>query len=310
MTERLPTHPQHSHAERNRLVVALDRSASMSYDGKLARAKQLAAESLSALEDEGVFSVISFDHLTEVLIPNSPKERLAGFLDTLGKVSDRGNTNMGLALKTAAGLLEDEGGRILVLSDGRANVALNGAGSEGDETVEREILEMARELSGKGVVISAIALGGDALLSFLEKPVEITGGSFAIDVNGTLDQHLNPAETEVVVHSMPEELPAGKPTWAKELDTRHVTVASSELCAESERSGTSLVVNRENGRRAQVSLLSIENSVLDPYRKRVSKTAGEVMDSSAILIDATYRRALRVKVGQTLSLLMWDQPNV
>jgi Mg-chelatase subunit ChlD len=304
MTEGSDRHPQSSHAESNRLVVMLDRSASMSYDGKLPRAKQLATERLGTLRDEDAFSVVAFDHLAEVLIPVSLKDGLAGLTNALGKVSDRGNTNIGLALKTAADLLKGEGGQVLILSDGRANTALNGAGSEGNATVEREILEMARGLSGKEVVISAIALGEDALLSFLEKPVEITGGNFAIDVNGTLNQHLNPAEREVVVHSLPEELPAGKPTWARELNTKHVTVTSAELCAEFERSRISLVVNRENEKRARVSLLSIEDPVLDPYRKRAPKTAGEVMSSSAILIDATYRRALGIKVGQTLSLLM------
>jgi hypothetical protein len=303
MIERFSIDSQHSHTGSNRLVVALDRSASMSYDGKLARAKQLVVESLSALKDEGTFSVISFDHLTEILVAASPKEGVIDLTNALGRVSDRGNTNIGLALKTAADLLKEEGGQVLILSDGRANTALNGAGSEGDATVEREILEIARGLSSKDVAISAIALGEDALLSFLERPVKITGGDFAIDVNGALDQHLNPVETEVVVHSLPEELPAGKPTWARELNTKHVTVASPELCAESERSMASIIVNRENEHRARVSLLSIEDPVLDPYRKRAPKTAREVVDSSAILIDTTYRRALGVRVGQTLSLL-------
>jgi len=290
--------------EGNRLVIVLDRSASMSYDNKLARARQLAMGRFIDLRGEGEFSVIAFDHLAEILIPISPKRRLGSIADALERVSDRGNTNIGLALRTAADLLRDEGGQVLLLSDGRANVALNGGGSEGDPTIEREIAEVAEQLSGRGVMISAIALGEDSFVSLLERPTRITGGELLVDAKGKLEKTLDLHENEVVVRSFPRDLPAGKPTWTKELNTKHVTVASRNLCSRFEESKTCFLLNPKSNERARVSLLSIEDAQLAPFRNREPKTAREVSESSAVLVDRTYRRILGLHRGDVARLCM------
>jgi|GEM_PF-1198795 len=304
MVEAYRASSQHPRAEGDRLVIALDRSASMSYDGKLDRAKQLASERLAKLEDEEEFSVVVFDHLAEILIPLSLKKGLSNLGSALGKIGDRGNTNISLALRTAADLFKGEGGQVLILTDGRANTATNGGGSEGDPTVEREIIETSSEMSGRGVVVSAIALGGDSFISLLEKCTRTTEGELLVDVDGKLEKAFDLQETKVSIQSFPRDLPAGKPTWTKELNTRHVTVASQELCDRFERSRICFLLNPDSNERARVSLLSIDDPQLASFRGREPKIAKEVTESLVILVDRTYRSTLRLHKGDMACLCM------
>jgi len=273
----------------------------MAYDQKLKRAKELAYIYTRNLGEDDSVCIVSFDHIPEIALPLSAKEDAPDISSLVERIHDRGNTNMALGLRKASEIMAG-GGRIVLLSDGRANTTLDGGGTEGDELVESEITQIARELSEKAIAVSAISLGEDSFTSFLEKPAQITGGEFLVDVGGRLERAFGLRETEVTVHSVPEELPTGKPTWTKEMNTKHVTVASRELCNRFEESRVSFLLNPKNNKRARVSLLSIDDHQLAPFRDRQPKIATGVSESCMVLVDRTYRRALGLSTGDVARL--------
>jgi len=274
----------------------------MAYDQKLKRAKELACIYTRNLGEGDRVCVVSFDHIPEIALALSAKGDAPDISSLVERIHDRGSTNMALGLRRASEILAEGGGSIVLLSDGRANTTLDGGGTEGDELVESEILQIARELSEKAIAVSAISLGEDSFTSFLEKLAQITGGEFLVDVGGRLERAFDLRETEVIVHSVPAELPTGKPTWTKEMNTRHVTIASRELCNRFEESRVSFLLNPKNNKRARVSLLSIDDNQLAPFRDRQPKIATGVSESRMILVDRTYRRALGLSTGDVARL--------
>jgi len=276
----------------------------MNYDEKLSKAKSLASSAVHRLRDDDMICLIAFDHLVEIVQPFSLRTTIQDPLGVMAGIQARGTTNIALAFKDASNAIGDEGGEILLLSDGRANTALSGAGSEGDELVENEMMNLATELSTRGIAISAVAIGEDAFTSFLERQAEDSGGKFWIEVDGVPKGDISLDELEVTIQGVPEELPSGKPTWAKELNVKHTTVASSQLCDKFAKGRTAFLKNPRTGKKARVSLLSIEDPVLEPFRKRAPKTTRRVRESTVVLADATYRRALGVAIGQSIQLCL------
>lgn len=274
----------------------------MAYDNKLMRAKELAEVYIQNLAEDDKACIISIDHIAEVQLPLSAKGAVPGVRNLIEGIHGRGNTNVALGLEKASEVISGEAGRILLLSDGRANTTLDGGGTEGDEIVESEILRIAEELSEKSIAVSAISLGEDSFTSLLEELARITGGEFLVDVEGKLQRTFDLQETTVTVHSIPEELPSGKPTWTKELDVKHVTVASRELCSRFERSRVSFLLNPESNKRARVSLLSIDDPLLNRFRGREPDIGKRVSESSVILVDRTYRRTLGLRKGDAARL--------
>jgi len=284
------------------LVILLDRSASMAYDDKLARARELARSNIRDLAEDDGACIISVDHIAETSLPLSVKRSVPEIGGLVEGIHQRGNTNIALGLESASKVLSEEGGRIVLLSDGRANTTLDGGGTEGDELVENEILRLAKRLSERAISVSTISLGEDAFTTVLEGLTRATRGESMIDVDGRLEKTFDLRGREVTVYPIPEELPSGKPTWTKELNTKHVTVASTKLCNEFEERRLAFLLNPKSNRRARVSLLSIDDTQLAPFRSREPGITKRVSESSVILVDRTYRRHLGIRKGDAARL--------
>lgn len=104
-----------------RLVILLDRSGSMQ-GLPLAQAKKAIAACLGALDAEDLFGLVAFDDKADPfkrgLCESSTENRQAAqeFLD---KIESRGGTELASGVEAAAGLLRDESGDILILTDGQ-----------------------------------------------------------------------------------------------------------------------------------------------------------------------------------------------
>ena len=113
------------------LSFVLDRSGSMGGQNKLGLAKQAVVEAIHRLEAEDRFSVVVYDDQIEVAIPStvaSTAER-ARAAAQLGRVDARGSTDLHGGWLTgceqvAAGLAADGVNRVLLLTDGLANVGI------------------------------------------------------------------------------------------------------------------------------------------------------------------------------------------
>jgi len=104
-----------------RVVLLLDRSGSMS-GAPIRQACKAAAACLAVLRSEDCFGLVAFYDRCELfrndLSYATPENRQAA-LKFLGRVDARGGTEIAAGIKAAAGLLNEPGGDIFILTDGQ-----------------------------------------------------------------------------------------------------------------------------------------------------------------------------------------------
>ena len=158
------------------LAFVLDRSGSMGGQNKLGLAKQAVVEAIHRLEAEDRFSVVTYDDQLEVSIPStvaSSAERARAAAQLRG-VDARGSTNLHGGWLTgceqvAAGLSPDGVNRVLLLTDGLANVGI---------TDHPELQRLAGELRDRGITTSTFGVGTDFDESLLQGMADAGGGHF------------------------------------------------------------------------------------------------------------------------------------
>jgi Ca-activated chloride channel family protein len=141
------------------LCVVLDRSGSME-GAKIEKARQAAAMAVDKLGDDDIFSLVTYDDETDLLIP---PERVGGrdhreeLKARIHRIQPGGSTALHagvvLGAKQVRRFFEKERvNRVILLSDGLANV---GPSSTSD------LARLGRELRGDGIAVSTIGLGDD-----------------------------------------------------------------------------------------------------------------------------------------------------
>lgn len=141
------------------LSIVLDRSGSME-GAKLEKARQAAAMAVDKLGDDDIFSLVTYDSETDLLIP---PERVGGrdhredLKARIHRIQPGGSTalhaGVTLGAKQVRRFFEKERvNRVILLSDGIANV---GPSSTSD------LARLGRELRGDGITVSTIGLGDD-----------------------------------------------------------------------------------------------------------------------------------------------------
>jgi Ca-activated chloride channel homolog len=158
------------------LSFVLDRSGSMGGQNKLGLAKQAVVEAIHRLEPEDRFSVVTYDDQIEVPIATataSPGDRSRA-ADGLREVQARGSTNLhggwlAGCEQVAAGLQSDGVNRVLLLTDGLANVGI---------TDHDELQRLAGELRTRGITTSTFGVGTDFDEALLQGMADAGGGHF------------------------------------------------------------------------------------------------------------------------------------
>lgn len=281
-------------------VFIVDRSISMEYDNKLNEAIETVINLIKSFNIRKV-GIVAFDHLVDELLTQKEVNNLDEVREALKKVFPRGNTNISKAIKFANELYSST--EFFLVSDGRANLALNGSGSEGEEVILNELLHISEEVIKNGNKLSCVSVGEDSFLSFLSSISIATSGNFFVSKEALRLEELKVKQKfKVVVQPIPEELPAGQPTWAKELNTSHVAVASREYFELYKNSKLTIVRNESNGRVIRVPLFSVEEEALRSFRERLPKRTENIRKGKTILIDASARKALGAKPGDELVL--------
>jgi len=141
------------------LCVVLDRSGSME-GAKIEKARQAAAMAVDKLADDDIFSLVTYDDETDLLIP---PERIGGrdhreeLKARIHRIQPGGSTALHagvvLGAKQVRRYFEKERvNRVILLSDGLANV--------GPSTTS-DLARLGRELRGDGIAVSTIGLGDD-----------------------------------------------------------------------------------------------------------------------------------------------------
>jgi Ca-activated chloride channel family protein len=145
----------------------LDRSGSMKGD-KIERVRLATAMALDMLDEQDMFSVVIFDHRTEVLIPAKRVQNRDDLKRTINRIRDAGGTKIAPAVDR--GLRELEKGasetirRLLLLTDGQTEH-------------EDECLLRANDAGTMGVPITALGVGSDWNEDLLIEMANRSGGT-------------------------------------------------------------------------------------------------------------------------------------
>jgi Ca-activated chloride channel family protein len=178
------------------LSLVLDRSGSMK-GVKMERALEAAAYGIDELLPTDRLSVVIFDDQIEVLIPSQCAENKADLKERLARVFTRNSTALHEAwvrggIQVSEHLDGEAINRVLLITDGRANVGLTGTD---------EIVSQAGELCRRGVSTSTIGIGDDFNEDLLLPMAQAAGGNawhveraddlpriFAVELGGLIAQ--------------------------------------------------------------------------------------------------------------------------
>jgi Ca-activated chloride channel family protein len=158
------------------LCFVLDRSGSMGGWNKFDLARKGVIEGLHRLERTDRFSVVVYDNQIDVIVPSThaTTDAIQAAERALAAVGPRDATNLGEgwlrgAEQVASGLLPEGVNRVLLLTDGLANVGI---------TDPAELAHHAAALRARGVTTSTIGVGTDFDEALLQGMTDAGGGHF------------------------------------------------------------------------------------------------------------------------------------
>ena len=158
------------------LAFVLDRSGSMGGHNKLALAKQAVLEAVHRLDPADRFSVVTYDSKIDVVMPGTlaAPEARSEVARRLHPVQPRGSTDLHGGWLTgceqvAAALAPEGVNRVLLLTDGLANIGITDPG---------RLAGTAHDLRQRGVSTSTFGVGTDFDESLLQAMADSGGGHF------------------------------------------------------------------------------------------------------------------------------------
>ncbi len=157
------------------LVFVVDTSGSMDEDRKIGLVRESLGILVENLRETDTVSIVTFDAQAEPYLPPTPVEDRGTILDAVDSLQAGGSTNLegGLRLgyATAEDLIADEDAltRVVLLSDGVANVGETGPGS---------LVELIRDDADRGVKLVTVGFGLDGFNDALMEQVADDGDGF------------------------------------------------------------------------------------------------------------------------------------
>ena len=136
------------------IAIVLDKSGSMAGD-KLHKAKEAARMAVSLLNENDIISIISYDSTVHVLVPATKVSDKVSIHAAIDKMRSGGNTALFAGVSKGAAeirkfLSKDRVNRVILLSDGQANVGPSSPTELGD---------LGASLSKDGITVTTIGLG-------------------------------------------------------------------------------------------------------------------------------------------------------
>ena len=164
------------------LAVVVDTSGSMSGQGKITHARMAARELVGLLDDQDTFSLVTFDDRGEVQVAAAPVTDPARVERAIDGIQPDGGTNLydglQLGLQQLRGDAHEGVKRVVLLSDGQANVGITDASS---------LAHLAGSGVSQGVTFSGLGLGLDYNEDLLATMSDAGGGTYRfVDEPGQL----------------------------------------------------------------------------------------------------------------------------
>jgi Ca-activated chloride channel family protein len=138
------------------LALVLDRSGSMS-GSKIENAREAAIEALHRLNGRDLFSLVTYDHRVETLVPARPASDTADIEARIRSIRPGGNTALFGAVSQGAAEVRKHGDspyvhRVVLLSDGLANVG---------PSRPDDLARLGAALLKEGISVTTIGVGTD-----------------------------------------------------------------------------------------------------------------------------------------------------
>ena len=136
------------------IAIVLDKSGSMGVD-KLRNAKEAARMAVNLLNENDIISIISYDSTVNVLVPATKVSDKRAINRAIDKMRSNGKTALFAGVSKGAAevrkfLSKDRVNRVILLSDGQANIGPSSPSALGD---------LGASLSKDGITVTTIGLG-------------------------------------------------------------------------------------------------------------------------------------------------------
>ncbi len=156
------------------LAVVMDTSGSMSASGKIDYARQAATLLVDEMGSGDTFSLVTFADDAVSVVPATKVDDRLSIRRAIGRILEGGGTNLYAGLsrggdEVTRSLGDGWVGRVVLLSDGHANVGISDPQSIG---------RLAAGLSARGITVSAVGLGFDYNEDMLARLADLGGGSY------------------------------------------------------------------------------------------------------------------------------------
>ena len=288
------------------LSVVLDRSGSMAAMGKLDRAKEAASLLVRRLGDEDVTSIVAYDDDVRTVAGRTAGAQRQELLSRIDMIETGGMTNLSGGWLRGRELVAEElldGGvnRVLLLTDGLANVGITEPG---------QLRDLIGSAAAKGISTTTIGFGVDYDEQLLRSLAEAGGGStyyieepdqapavFEAEIEGLMAlaaQNVtvtvapsSAVEHATVLHQYPRQQ-TDDGSLRLELGDLYALEPKSLLCE-------FLLTSDGGAAEADVATLTIEGYVLLPNGGVEKKTVTlpiEVTRSGAAVVNPEVRREL------------------
>ena len=138
------------------ITIVLDRSGSMQGQ-KIEAAKRAAKLAIDRLRSDDIISVVAYESTVEVLVPATRATDTEAIYDAIDAITANGSTALFAGVSKAAGEVRkfhsrDRVNRIILLSDGLANVGPSSPG---------ELADLGASLGKEGICVTTLGLGLD-----------------------------------------------------------------------------------------------------------------------------------------------------
>lgn len=156
------------------LAVVIDASGSMSARGKIDYAKRAAKLLASNMEHDDTYSLVVFNDDASTVVPATRASDVASIHRAIDRIYEGGGTNLYAGMDRGArevreSLDQAAVGRVVVLSDGNANVGVTDGSA---------LSRFAADLASDGVTLSTIGLGLDYNEDLLAQLADMGGGTY------------------------------------------------------------------------------------------------------------------------------------
>jgi len=224
------------------LTVVLDRSGSMSGE-KLEKAKEAAIMAINRLSPQDIVSVITYESTVNVLLPATRVTDKEAIQERIASITSGGRTALFAGVSKGAAEIRkfvdrNQVNRLILLSDGLANIGPNSPG---------ELGELGRSLVREGISITTIGLGLDYNEDLMTRLAYASDGNHyfaenARDLAGIFDSELGDVLTVVAqeviteIHCMPSVRPLRVLGQDADISGDRVIIHHNQIYSEAEKS--------------------------------------------------------------------------